>query len=139
MITQKKQPEEHRGWIGVDLDGTLAAHDRWLGPHIIGAPVHAMVRRVRDWLTAGHRVKIVTARASDPLCLPPVRLWLARAGLPADLEITCAKDFLMIELWDDRAVQVMTNTGEPMPGSYSRIPPSSEARPLHPFPLTGNS
>jgi hypothetical protein len=27
------------------------------------------------------------------------------------LEVTCTKDYGMIELWDDRAVQVVANTG----------------------------
>jgi hypothetical protein len=29
------------------------------------------------------------------------------------LEVTCVKDFAMIELWDDRAVGVLMNTGQP--------------------------
>lgn len=33
-----------------------------------------------------------------------------RQGLP-DLEVTSEKDWLMIELWDDRAVHVEPNTG----------------------------
>jgi hypothetical protein len=28
------------------------------------------------------------------------------------LEVTCQKDFAMIELWDDRCVQVVCNTGK---------------------------
>jgi len=28
------------------------------------------------------------------------------------LRITCKKDYKMIELWDDRAVQVIPNTGK---------------------------
>jgi hypothetical protein len=31
-----------------------------------------------------------------------------------DLEVTNAKDMDMIELWDDRAVQVIPNTGNPV-------------------------
>lgn len=26
----------HSGWIGVDLDGTLAGYDGWVGPEHIG-------------------------------------------------------------------------------------------------------
>ncbi|EIP99225.1 hypothetical protein OpiT1DRAFT_03737 [Opitutaceae bacterium TAV1] len=123
-----------RPWIGVDLDGTLALHGGWRGAHTIGAPVPAMILRVRQWIAAGHRVKIMTARASVPACIPPLRDWLAKAGLPRELEITCAKDFLMIELWDDRAVQVAINRGQPVSGSVSRI----RSLPA-PFPLPGNS
>lgn len=34
-----------KGWIGVDLDGTLAEYDGWKGPDEIGAPVEPMVER----------------------------------------------------------------------------------------------
>lgn len=121
-----------RPWIGVDLDGTLAFHAGWLGPRHIGAPVPAMLARVRRWLEAGYRVKIMTARASNPACIPPVRAWLVRTGLPHDLEITCTKDFFMIELWDDRAIQVCANRGEPVAGSVSRIPPAPNVEPGFP-------
>jgi hypothetical protein len=36
--------------------------------------------------------------------------WLKAQGLP-ELEVTDRKDFGMIELWDDRAIQVVQNTG----------------------------
>jgi hypothetical protein len=34
----------------------------------------------------------------------------------AKIPITCCKDRGMIELWDDRAVQVIENTGERVDG-----------------------
>lgn len=38
--------------------------------------------------------------------------WLENeCGLPR-LEVTCKKDFEMIELWDDRCRQIKSNTGE---------------------------
>ena len=42
-----------------------------------------------------------------------VKAWLKQNGLP-DLEVTNTKDFKMIELWDDRAVQVSRNSGQPL-------------------------
>ena len=36
-----------KGWIGVDLDGTLAMYDGWVGVSHIGEPVPAMLQRVR--------------------------------------------------------------------------------------------
>lgn len=113
---------DRRPWIGVDLDGTLALDFGWRGPRHIGVPVPMMVWRVRQWIADGRRVKIMTARAMDPTCIPPIRDWLARTGLPRDMEITCCKDFLMIELWDDRTVQVITNRGQPVSGFASRLP-----------------
>lgn len=100
-------------WIGVDLDGTLARHDLWISKHHIGKPVAPMMKRVKMWINQGIRVKIVTARASDPEGIAPVKHWLKKQGLP-DLEVTNEKDFSMIELWDDRAIQVIPNTGKPV-------------------------
>ncbi len=98
------------GWIGVDLDGTLAHFDRWRGPDSIGLPIPSMVKRVEAWIAEGREVRIFTARASEPRLIPPVKRWLKLHGLP-DLRVTNVKDFQMIELWDDRAVQVIHNTG----------------------------
>jgi hypothetical protein len=42
-----------------------------------------------------------------------IKEWLTGCGLP-DLEVTNVKDLNMIELWDDRCVQVTTNLGEPI-------------------------
>lgn len=96
------------GWYGVDLDGTLAHYEGWKGAEHIGEPVPAMMQRVRQWLSEGKQVKIVTARASDPHGY--VRQWLDSHGLD-QVEVTDRKDFGMIELWDDRVVQVEKNTG----------------------------
>lgn len=100
------------GWIGVDLDGTLAKYRGWEGPDSIGEPVPEMLMRVRRWLAEGKEVRIFTARASIPEQIAPVRAWLDRHGLQ-QVGITNVKDFGMIELWDDRAVQVEMNTGRP--------------------------
>lgn len=35
------------GWIGVDLDGTLAFYDSWRGIDHIGAPIPLMLQRVK--------------------------------------------------------------------------------------------
>ncbi|MGI0116696.1 hypothetical protein [Zooshikella sp. RANM57] len=101
------------GWIGVDLDGTLARYDHWRGPEHIGEPIKPMLERVRSWLIQGQEVRIFTARASIPEYIPFVERWLEKNGL-AGLEITNVKDFRMIELWDDRCVQVVTNKGKPI-------------------------
>ena len=102
-----------RAWIGVDLDGTLAHYTGWRGADHIGEPIPAMMERVRRWIDEGLTVKIFTARACIPAQVPPVQAWLERHGLPA-LEVTNVKDFGMVELWDDRCIQVHPNTGEPV-------------------------
>lgn len=109
------------GWIGVDLDGTLAHYDGWKGIAHIGAPIPIMIGRVQEWIAAGRTVKIFTARVS---CAEPdrsavighIHRWLGTHGLPA-LDVTNVKDFGMIELWDDRAVQVHINTGRRADGA----------------------
>ena len=40
------------GWIGVDLDGTLAKYSTWNNGQI-GDPIPAMVERVKKWLLLG--------------------------------------------------------------------------------------
>ena len=103
------------GWIGVDLDGTLAVYDGWRGAEHIGPPVPAMMRRVRDWLAEGVTVKVFTARVAIPepdrsTAIRVIHEWLERHGLPR-LDVTNVKDLAMSELSDDRAVGVIVNTG----------------------------
>lgn len=108
------------GWIGVDLDGTLAHYSGWRGETVIGEPVPAMVDRVKAWLRQGREVRIFTARVWDDEGRRDVvhvrsAIWnwtLEHIG--QGLPITNIKDFKMVELWDDRAVQVIPNTGEPV-------------------------
>jgi hypothetical protein len=111
------------GWIGVDFDGTLAFYDEWRGLEHVGAPIAPMVERVRRWLAEGRHVKIFTARVygrtGDDLTavvMPIVKFCQQNFGQM--LDITCVKDFDMVELWDDRAVQVEANTGAVV--GYSR-------------------
>jgi len=104
------RPGNQQGWIGVDLDGTLAEATAWQGMDHIGPPVPLMMRRVRQWLAKGLCVKIMTARAGDPVGVAATQAWLKANGLP-ELEVTDKKDFGMIELWDDRAIQVVQNRG----------------------------
>lgn len=43
----------NNGWIGVDLDGTLAYYDGWIGAGHIGEPVPAMLERVKQLAGSG--------------------------------------------------------------------------------------
>lgn len=103
------------GWIGVDLDGTLAEYGGWQGPDSIGKPIPLMLGRVKKWLERGEEVRIFTARASLPAQIEPVERW-CRKHIGVVLPVTCMKDSGMIELWDDRAIQVIPNTGERVDG-----------------------
>ena len=105
-----------KSWIGVDLDGTLAEYHGWEGYEHIGPPVPIMVERVLAWIEEGKNVKIFTARVypgnthSDK-SRRIIEEWLEK-HLGFTLPITCLKDVYMNELWDNRAVQVVPNTGE---------------------------
>lgn len=110
-------------WLGVDLDGTLAHYTKWRGIEHIGNPIPAMLARVKRWLADGRHVKIFTARVSSQhedanVARKHIESWcidhLGRA-----LEVTAEKDGHMVELWDDRAVQVEKNTGRMI--SWSRF------------------
>lgn len=103
------------GWIGVDLDGTLAEYGGWQGPDSIGKPIPLMLGRVKEWLKRGEEVRIFTARASLPAQVEPVERW-CKKHIGVVLPVTCMKDSGMIELWDDRAIQVIPNTGERVDG-----------------------
>jgi hypothetical protein len=100
-----------QGWIGVDLDGTLANSDGHMTLAKIGEPVQKMAELVHSMVKSGVRVKIFTARAGDSEQVQLVKAWLLENGFP-DFEVTNVKDYDMIRLYDDRAVQVIANTGE---------------------------
>ena len=123
-----------QGWIGVDLDGTLAVYDGWVGPAHIGPPVPRMMNTVKQWLTEGQEVRIFTARVypinecvspDDVLRFVPtnardrqavaalraIQAW-CRLHVGRVLPVTNVKDYGMVSLYDDRCVQVRANTGE---------------------------
>lgn len=101
------------GWVGVDLDGTLAEYGGQVNFYSIGSPLPPMVNRVRRWIDEGVEVRIFTARACIPEQIPLVEEWsLQHIGVK--LKVTNEKDFSMIELYDDRCIQVKFNTGNLM-------------------------
>ncbi len=101
----------NQSWIGVDFDGTLAYYDpNSYTPGVVGEPVPAMLERVRSWLREGKTVKIFTARATNAVDVKAIKAWLQKQQLP-DLEVTDRKDHNMEVCYDDKAVQVILNTG----------------------------
>lgn len=113
------------GWIGVDLDGTLAKYETWTGG--IGDPIPLMVDRVKKWISEGVEVRIFTARvgfgagysaesnrSDDEIFANEQRVLIeawCEDHIGVKLPITATKDYRMIELWDDRSVQIIPNTG----------------------------
>lgn len=118
----------NRVWVGVDLDGTLAKYTPgdW---YTIGDAIEPMVQHVASLLNEGMEVRIFTARVSTT----NVRRYAVAHQMERDqalreitseiedwcmdtfgvtLPVTAEKDGWMIELYDDRAVQVEFNTGQ---------------------------
>ena len=104
-------------WIGVDLDGTLAHYEGFGDGKSIGEPISRMLLRVKAWLNKGKKVKIFTARVSafhhsrNEKQKKLIKKWSMK-HIGQELEVTCTKDFGMIELWDDRAIRIEKNTGK---------------------------
>lgn len=107
-------------WIGVDFDSTLAydSPDR-SDAYSLGEPIPEMVERVKQWLSLGYRIKILTARMNKYSYaasktgkmrdLSKMELMLQEwclTHIGEEVEYTCEKDGLMEVLWDDRAVNV---------------------------------
>jgi hypothetical protein len=119
------------GWIAVDLDGTLAEYNGWTGGGV-GNPVPRMAARVRAWLATGRDVRIFTARVArtglrnqvggvddDAFADEQTRIiqdW-TEIHFGVRLPCTASKDFGMVELWDDRAIQVVPNCGTRVDGN----------------------
>lgn len=114
------------GWIGVDLDGTLAEVFPARGIGWIGDPVPSMVQRVKDWVAAGRDVRIVTARVSGTAMREMssfidtgrqvefqrgmIDMWMDK-HLGMRLPVTCDIQFGLLEYWDDRSIPVIRNKG----------------------------
>ena len=107
------------GWYGVDLDGTLAYLDSSTFP-VIGKPIPLILDKVKELLSLNKRVKIFTARASEKKEIIRIKKWLKENDLPNNLEITNVKDYLCIQIWDDRARRVLLNTGYFVDGDVTR-------------------
>lgn len=117
------------GWIGVDLDCTLAEYTGWkpiVSPStstspvelgLIGPPVQPMLDRVKGWLADGIEVRIFTARVSDgrPETVKQIQDWCLQ-HIGVSLQVTNVKDLDMWCLFDDRAVAIEPNTGRILGG-----------------------
>src|SRR4051812_18499178 len=97
------------GWVGFDLDGTIARYEGWKGPNHIGEPIRPAIERLKRILKAGVTVKVVTARVSKDSTPEEIRSFKAIFNIWCDtaigqrLELTAEKDYSMLVLFDDRA------------------------------------
>ena len=109
------------GWVGVDLDGTLAEYHGWMGVTHIGPPVPRMLHKVKTLLAQGVDVRVFTARVCSrgegeaEAAIAAIQAWcLEHVGRA--LLVTNVKDYGLIEYYDDRAIQVERNTGRRLDG-----------------------
>ena len=103
-----------KGWIGVDLDGTLAEYDYWRGINHIGEPIPVMVEYVKDLLELGVEVRIFTARLQEPDALVFIQAWCKKV-FGTILPVTDKKDFSMVWMIDDRSSNPMDDDWEESP------------------------
>ena len=119
-----KPLNERKHWMGVDFDGCLATDYKGRtempdGYYVLGAPVPPMIERVKLWLSKGIDVRIFTSRVApsdDGRDVEKVRSLIqdwCELYVGERLKVTCIKEHGLIQLWDDRAVSVQFNTGEP--------------------------
>lgn len=101
----------------VDFDGTLGKYDGWKGHYLLGAPIPAMLERVKEWIAKGEEVVIFTARVCEPdpnikhqICLAFQSWCMKHVGRV--LEVTCMKSPRFTDFYDDRNVAVEPNTGK---------------------------
>lgn len=109
-------------WYGFDFDGTIAYYDHWKSSGHTGDPIPAMTNKMRLFLQQGRDVRIFTARVTPDARDKDPQQEVNNARIAIDswclkylgrtLPITATKDRLMLELYDDRAKQVIPNTGE---------------------------
>lgn len=128
-----------KGWIGIDLDGTLAEYHGWKGGDHIGKPVPGAMDFVRWLLEQGWEVRIFTARAGPQTGgaqdivhgIQAVRAWCMK-HLGQELRVTAEKDFGMVWLYDDRCTQVIPNLGKPVdpPEGYPNDAPHTARKPI---------
>lgn len=97
--------------IFLDLDATLSYYDGYKGVGVLGKPIPAMMDKVRRWLKEGHKITIFTARASNMIEVVAIKKWLKNNGLP-DFPVTNIKSSHASVFYDDRAVQIVKNTGQ---------------------------
>jgi hypothetical protein len=99
---KRKDDIKMDGWIGVDLDGTLAEYNNWQGAENIGKPIPLMVERVKKLINEGKNIKIFTARVSSnnpdaSVSRESIQTWCLKY-LNIILPITAEKDYGMIDV-----------------------------------------
>lgn len=96
----------------VNLDGTLAYYNVHGNINDIGDPIPNIKEKVLQWIKEGVIIKIFTARAYCEKNKSFVRKWLMLNGFPPTIEITNIKGIDCDLIFDDKAREVIMNTGD---------------------------
>ena len=131
MISTGSKKQLPPGWVGFDLDGTIAQYTEFKGWQHIGDPVPGFIYLIKKLRAAGITCKIFTARCSaesraiDGLTFEQVEKviqdWTEKY-IGERLPVTAEKGCSMIFFFDDSAVQVDKNTGNLTAGSKGFVP-----------------
>jgi hypothetical protein len=120
ISTESNAKQLPEGWVGFDLDGTVAEYTEFKGWQHIGNPISAMVNLIKKLRAVGIQCKIFTARCSaesravDGLTFEQVEKVIqdwTEQYIGERLPVTSEKGCSMICFFDDSAVQVNKNMG----------------------------
>ena len=141
FVNLTKTEKSKAGWVGVDLDRTLAVgieHQGQFDPLEIGPPVPRMVARVKRWLKVGHPgdathertkdIRIFTARVVDDNeghATKIIQEWTMRY-IGQLLPVQSNKDQHMVAFYDDKARRVEPDTGVLKLAKYDPEQPRDE-------------
>lgn len=126
-------------WDGYDFDKTIAIYEKGDDKFSVlklGAPIESMIEHIKANLASGKKCKIFTARVSydderiNQAVREVIRAWCVE-HIGVALEITCKKDIGMRTLYDDRARQVVENTGQIVPGPQEKALQAEQTAQFH--------
>ena len=134
--------KSNRPWYAFDLDKTLAEYPPKNG-ETIGAPIPNIVRVLKKYIREGKDCRIFTARVGPDKSAFEINQfkydldrWLQK-NVGTTLVATCEKDHLVMEIWDDRAKQVVPNTGEILEDTLEMMKRYQKANEAKPKPYGG--
>ena len=120
ISTESSTKQLPPGWVGFDLDGTIAQYTGYKGWQHIGEPIPSMINFIKKLRSMGIPCKILTSRAAaesravDGLTFEQVEQvvqdWTEKY-IGERLPVVSEKGCSMIVLFDDSVVQINKNTG----------------------------
>jgi hypothetical protein len=89
----------------VDLDGTIAEYEGWVGEDVIGDPIPGAIEFLLNLKHRGFDIVIFTARAGTELGINAIWKWLQDHKLNQLVEeVTNVKQYRFSVMIDDRAI-----------------------------------